>query len=679
MLISSYKYSSRILRRFVTEKPSHGLLANRDCNEFRRFLSGRIGYNHRLDVSFSYPSIYQVSKRFFSSNEKLENDKNKPTISSKTENKQQVILRGLKSGFISVRDTILHPKETWKWIKEGAHHYWVGSKLLWSEIKITSRILGRVLGGHEMTRRERRQLIRTTTDMFRLVPFAIFVIVPFMELLLPVALKLFPNMLPSTFEDSLRKEEQLKKELQMRLAVAKFMQETLQEIASKKASSSVGEGESNYGAKEILEFVEKARKGEHISNEKVITIAKLFQDDLTLPNIARPQLVSMCKYMGLQTYGSDDFLRFQLRNKFRAIKEDDRRILWEGIDSLNTLELREACRERGMRSIGITQFRLKHQLQEWLQLSTQKHIPISLLIMSRAFSLTESEEPEDILRSSMSSLDSDTINEVVVASASAGEERTTDMQKRKLESLKFQEELIEEEYESKEGKKKPEELGKNRSGSQSSTLPSSESSPTSSASSPISPPHTSQFSAPSDVKELTWQEVQALSDLARGSSLYREKSELSVLQTMIEALLVRTNHTEKIPTVPSNEKKSQVAVNQDKAELKINHSLATLRPVLESMLAKLQVQLDSTEKAMGDKFNVLDRDGDGQLSAEELKQAIVKLLKRNYSLEEAEALVNNLDNDKDGKISLSELLLYIQERKERLESGNNGGNGSSSH
>jgi hypothetical protein len=35
----------------------------------------------------------------------------------------------------------------------------------------------------------------------RLVPFAVFVVVPFMELLLPVALKLFPNMLPSTFED----------------------------------------------------------------------------------------------------------------------------------------------------------------------------------------------------------------------------------------------------------------------------------------------------------------------------------------------------------------------------------------------------------------------------------------------------------------------------------------------
>ena len=42
---------------------------------------------------------------------------------------------------------------------------------------------------------------RTTQDLLRLIPFAVFIIVPFMEFLLPVALKLFPTMLPSTFED----------------------------------------------------------------------------------------------------------------------------------------------------------------------------------------------------------------------------------------------------------------------------------------------------------------------------------------------------------------------------------------------------------------------------------------------------------------------------------------------
>ena len=100
----------------------------------------------------------------------------------------------------SVIDAIVNPKETWKVIKEVADHYWVGSKLLWSEIKIAKDILSRVFEGHSMSRRERIQLIRTTTDIFRLVPFSIFIIVPFMELLLPFALKLFPNMLPSTFQ-----------------------------------------------------------------------------------------------------------------------------------------------------------------------------------------------------------------------------------------------------------------------------------------------------------------------------------------------------------------------------------------------------------------------------------------------------------------------------------------------
>lgn len=91
-------------------------------------------------------------------------------------------------------------------------------------------------------------------------------------------------------------------------------------------------------------------------------------------------------------------------------------------------------RERGMRSLGITHFRLKNMLQEWLDLSIQKSIPISLLIMSRAFTLSVSAEPGGVMggkgqavdhraedavtssmqsiTSSMSSLDADIINEV---------------------------------------------------------------------------------------------------------------------------------------------------------------------------------------------------------------------------------------------------------------------------
>lgn len=44
------------------------------------------------------------------------------------------------------------------------------------------------------------QFLRICADLFRLVPFLVFIVVPFMEFLLPVVVKLFPNMLPSTFE-----------------------------------------------------------------------------------------------------------------------------------------------------------------------------------------------------------------------------------------------------------------------------------------------------------------------------------------------------------------------------------------------------------------------------------------------------------------------------------------------
>ena len=61
----------------------------------------------------------------------------------------------------------------------------------------------------------------------------------------------------------------------------------------------------------------------------------------------------------------------------------------EGVDSLASWELHEACRARGMRSIGATEERMKQQLRSWLQLHLKERIPTSLLLMSRALYLPE--------------------------------------------------------------------------------------------------------------------------------------------------------------------------------------------------------------------------------------------------------------------------------------------------
>lgn len=159
--------------------------------------------------------------------------------------------------------------------------------------------------------------------------------------------------------------------------------------------------------------------------------------------------------MGMPAYGSDLFLRFQLRHRIKTLKEDDQRILWEGINSLTKMELREACQERGMRSTGLSKDAYKRSLQQWLDLSVNMNVPISLLIMSRTFFLQEesatpatSDEAKSVagLADAISGLDKEVLNEVILEVATSEEKKSDpDVRKIKLEVLSHQNEKIREE------------------------------------------------------------------------------------------------------------------------------------------------------------------------------------------------------------------------------------------
>lgn len=223
----------------------------------------------------------------------------------------------------------------------------------------------------------------------------------------------------------------------------------------------------------MLEFLEKARSGEMIPPDAIIQYATYFQDDLTLDNMPRMQLINMCKYMSIPPYGADAFLRFQLRHKIRTLKEDDQRILWEGIDSLTKMELREACQERGMRSTGLSKDGYKRSLQQWLDLSVNKNVPISLLIMSRIFFLRDEMTTVHVdddgsksmagLADAISGLDKDVVNEVVLEVATSEEKKSNpDVMKIKLEVLEQQNERIREEQQEREAAAKKREQEKER-------------------------------------------------------------------------------------------------------------------------------------------------------------------------------------------------------------------------
>ncbi|MCI4376560.1 hypothetical protein PGIGA_G00189750 [Pangasianodon gigas] len=278
-------------------------------------------------------------------------------------------------------------------------HYYHGFRLLWIDTAITGRMLWRVLNGQTLSRRERRQFLRTCADLFRLLPFLVFIIVPFMEFLLPVALKLFPNMLPSTFETKSKKEERLKKELRVKLEMAKFLQDTVEEIALR------NKADKGNVTEEFSTFFQKIRdSGERPSNEQIIRFSKLFEDELTLDNLTRPQLVALCKLLELQPIGTNNFLRFQLIMKLRSIRADDKLIAEEGVESLNVNELQAACRVRGMRALGVMEDRLRDQLKQWLELHLNQQIPTSLLLLSRAMFLPDTLSPADQLKTTLQTL-----------------------------------------------------------------------------------------------------------------------------------------------------------------------------------------------------------------------------------------------------------------------------------
>ena len=334
-------------------------------------------------------------------------------------------------------------------IKKEVQHYWDGTKLLATEVRISSRLALKMAAGYELSRRENRQLQRTVQDLGRLVPFSVFVIVPFAELLLPVALKLFPNLLPSTYEGQTSREAKAARLRTTRKNVSSFLRETLRETGLPVSAKTAKK-------EEFVEFFRKVRStGEAPTKDDTIKACRMFKDDLTLDNLSRPQLVGICKYMNLNTFGTDAMLRYQIRHRMRQIKRDDKAISYEGVDSLSVPELQMACASRGLRTHGMSPGKLREDLQMWLDLRLKYNIPSTLLVLSNAYMYTSGKDKEidtqiEALQAVLSSIPEELFHEIELEVHNAEGAATN---KQRLEVLKEQQELIEEENEQAEENK----------------------------------------------------------------------------------------------------------------------------------------------------------------------------------------------------------------------------------
>ncbi|KAH9977368.1 LETM1-domain-containing protein [Lactifluus volemus] len=505
-----------------------------------------------------------------------------------------------------------------KKVKYEAQHYWHGTKLLAKEVSISARLQKKILQGETLTRRERRQLRRTTMDLLRVIPFAVFIIVPFMEFLLPVALKLFPNMLPSTFEDKFAAEEKSRKLLRMRLEMAKFLQETLRE-SGLKANAHI------LGSDAFKEFFRKVRStGESPSTEDIINVAKLFDDDLTLDNLSRPQLTSTCRYMGLNAFGTDNFLRGAIRSRLLQIRRDDQAIFAEGVDELSTAEYPH---------VRCQPARLREDLNTWIQLHLHERVSGVLLILARAFEFDRKPGEDESSRAAvvrslehvLSGLPDNLLSE---AELEVDSEKAS--YKQRLEVLQQQEELIEDEEE-QEQKEEDARRAKREASERSkreeeahvaeSLLPDSELR--------SEPSEEDTRMTPEQLKEL----VEVLSVLSAKSSVIKERDELRAL-------------------VEENQQTASEDAEDPKA--------AALVKRIRNMLTKLDKQLEEYDARVGNSLQLIACDAAGRVPIRDLAKAL-SMIRHRPEEDVVAHVIDKLDVDHDGYVELEHVLGLARE------------------
>ena len=138
--------------------PSAASVGLRSVGTYRALHVIALRHNHLPAQVFNQPRQLTVPRRWQST-------KDSPGSTSQTSN----VPAESKPSSTSVAqkdDASKEPlgRRIWKKVKHEAAHYWNGTKLLVSEVRISARLQWKLLHGETLTRRERRQ-VRFVVDV----------------------------------------------------------------------------------------------------------------------------------------------------------------------------------------------------------------------------------------------------------------------------------------------------------------------------------------------------------------------------------------------------------------------------------------------------------------------------------------------------------------------------------
>lgn len=366
-------------------------------------------------------------------------------------------------------------------------------------------------------------------------------------------------------------------------------------------------------AKEFSELYKKARiTGESLTLKELERVCYSLKDSLTVENLDRTQLVSLCKYMGIKAFGTDTFLRHQIRNSLKKLYADDQEISNEGVESLYPNELEHACRMRGLFYPGINEISMREELSSWLDLHLKKGIPTVILILARALSPNmKLHRPEEALKETILSLSDAVVNEAELHQQEISGSDSICF-KQKLEVLEHQQDLIEAEL-AQEAEVEKESIE---------TLPITK----------------------ENLKVLS----DALSVMSSDNPVHREENDLKTLKEHIADF---KNDVEELETL-------------SKHKLKESKSAEILGEKIEKMVEQLESDLQSLHDRLGARLNLISADEKGQISLDQLN-TVLKLIRNSpKESEKLEKIIEAFDTDKDGKIFIKDIIEMANKSEE---------------
>lgn len=344
--------------------------------------------------------------------------------------------------------------------------------------------------------------------------------------------------------------------------------------------------------------------------------------------------------------GTNNLLRFQLRMKLRLLAADDKMIEKEGVDSLTLGEVQQACRARGMRAYGVSETRLRSQLAQWLDLSLNKKVAPSLLLLSRALMLPETIPTEDKLKATISALPETVITQT---SAAIAEKEGKVLNKVQLEIIKEEERKIKEErLEISEEKKKKEEKEIKEELVDTAPIIAADKTPEFEDKAKL----VAESKATKEDGKIATKDLEAIEGALTEMSkekLIVEKEELSELKAEM------ADYQEDVQDF------KKAVADLPKADVKVSKASTVLYKKVNKMISKMDAMVTELEKQkvqLTDKADKHEEEKERLLKIEDIVNVIKKIqnVDDGARLEQIKKVLMKMDDDCDGSIDVEDVM-----------------------